>query len=201
MSMNRATAVLAQELEELLSRSTPYSLSSPSFTSPTLYDFVKGLILSTNIIDFIERHLPNGFRADWGQVIDITDGNILSKECDIIIYEGKPYKRIKNRCMDFVLVDKNKVRIVIQVKSSISVVKPEDKDYCRQLSNFVPEIWFLSEACIASSDRRIAKIERDLKSIGYRRFFYFYKIRDNPIKRDIAYKPFIEFINLIKKLK
>ena len=199
--MNRATVVLAQELEELLAKSTPYSLSSPSFGSPTLHDFVKGLILSTNIIAFIEKHIPDGLRADWGQVIDTYDGDILSKECDIIIYEGKPYKRFENRCMDFVLVDKNKARVIIQVKSSISSVQHDDRYYCKELKKFVKEIWYLSEACIASSKRRIRKIRGDLKSIGYRRFFYFYRIADNPVKRVIEYGPYIELVSLIKKLK
>jgi hypothetical protein len=70
MTFTRADAVIAQELDELVSKSSPYALSSPQFGSPTLHDFVKGLILSTNIIEVIDKHLPNGYRADWGQIPD-----------------------------------------------------------------------------------------------------------------------------------
>jgi hypothetical protein len=48
--MARYDDVLAQELNVLIEEATPYSLSSPSFGSPTIHDFVKGLILATNII-------------------------------------------------------------------------------------------------------------------------------------------------------
>jgi hypothetical protein len=102
MKLTRAFEVIVQELVELLAKSTPYSLSSPSFGNPTIHDFVKGLILSTNIIDAIDKHIPNGYRADWGQVIDVGNGDILSKECDIIIYKDKPYKKIENKSMKFV---------------------------------------------------------------------------------------------------
>src|SRR4030042_5371323 len=101
MRATRANAVIAQELDELIAKSPPYSLSTPEFGNPTLHDFVKGLILSTNIIEVIDKHLPKGYSADWGQVID-DDGNTLSKECDIIVYKGTPFKHIKNKSISFV---------------------------------------------------------------------------------------------------
>jgi hypothetical protein len=199
MTFTRADAVIAQELDELVSKSSPYALSSPQFGSPTLHDFVKGLILSTNIIEVIDKHLPNDYRADWGQVID-DDGNTLSKECDVIIYKGKPFKLIKNKSISFVLVNKKQTRIVIQVKSSIQSVTRDSKEYSRELRKFVPELWFITECCWAKSKTRAAKIEKELKKSGYKEFVYFYRMDENSFNKSINYDSFVKFINAIKKL-
>ena len=58
MKLTRADTVIAQELDELIAKSTPFALSSPAFGNPTIHDFVKGLILSTNIIEEIEKTYP-----------------------------------------------------------------------------------------------------------------------------------------------
>lgn len=199
MPITRADDLTIQDLDQLLAKSPPYSMSSPQFGNPTLHDFVKGLILSTNIIEVIDDHIPNGFRADWGQLID-DDGNTLSKECDIIIYEGKPHKPIKNRCISFVLVNKRQAKIVIQVRSSIQSVTKEAKDYCKAVRKFAPEIWFIAECCWAKTERRGSKIEKELKKAGYKHFFYFCRMDDNA-DRTINHKSFLKFIELIKKIR
>lgn len=201
MRPTRADYAIAQELDELLTKSTPYALSSPSFGSPTIHDFVKGLILSTNIIEVIEKHIPNGYRADWGQVIDERDGNAISKECDIIVYKGKPFKTIKNKSITFVLVDKKQTRMVIQVKSSIQSVTNDDKKYCKEIKKFVSEVWYIAECCWAKSKNRVETIKQELKDAGYNQFFYFYRMTEDTLERTIDYEPFIKCINLIKKLK
>jgi len=201
MKETRVNKSIAQELDELVAKSTPYALSSPSFGSPTLHDFVKGLILSTNIIEVIEKHLPNGYRADWGQVINEKDGNILSKECDIIIYNSKPFKTIENKSIRFVIVSKEQVRIVIEVKSSIQSVTSDAKNYCKELKKSVPIIWFIAECCWAKSKTRVNTITSNLKKAGYKHFFYFYRMNDQTLNKIIVYEPFIKFINLIRRMK
>jgi hypothetical protein len=201
MVLTRADALIMQELDELLGKSTPYSLSTPQFGNPTLHDFVKGLILSTNIIEHIDKHIPNGFRADWGQVINVEDGNALSKECDIIIYEGKPYKTIENKSIKFVLVDRKQAKIVIQVRTGIQSVTKESKEYCKEVRKYVPELWFISECCWAKSENRAITIERELKNAGYKQFIYFYRMDENTLNKTINYKSFIKFTNMIKKLR
>lgn len=201
MKVTRAHATIAQELDELIAKSTPYALSSPSFGSPTIHDFVKGLILSTNIIEAIDKHIPNGYRVDWGQVIDEKDGNALSKECDIIIYKGKPFKTIKNKSIAFVLVDKKQIKIVVQVKSGIQSVTSDDKKYCKELKKFVPKVWYIAECCWAKSRSRVNTIRRELKKAGYKQFFYFYRMDDDSLGKTIDYEPFIKLVNLIKNLK
>lgn len=196
----RADAVIAQELDELVGKSSPYSMSSPQFGNPTLHDFVKGLILSTNIIEVIDKHLPNGYRADWGQVIE-DDGNTLSKECDIIIYKGKPFKLIKNKSISFVLVNKKQTRIVIQVKSAIQSVTKDNREYSKELRKFVPELWFIAECCWAKSKTRTAKVEKELKKSGYKEFVYFYRMDENSFNKTINYDSFVKFISAIKRLK
>lgn len=199
---SRYDDAIAQELDTLISKSTPYSLSNPSFGNPTIHDFVKGLILSTNIIEVIDKYIPHGFNADWGQIIDEKSGNALSNEDDIIIYKGPPgCKTIKNKSMKFVLVDKAQARVVIQVRSSIDAVREEDKIYCRNLLKFVPEVWFFAECCWAKNKNTVKAIESKLKKAGYKMFFYFY-IQDEEKKyRHINYDLFIKFIELIKKVR
>lgn len=201
MKWSRASAAIIQELDELIAKSTPYSLSSPSFGNPTIHDFVKGLILSTNIIGVIDSHIPNGFRADWGQVIDVRSGNTLSNECDIIIYKGKPFKALENKSMKFVLANKKHVRIVIQVRSSIESVTVSDKEYCCNLQKLVPEVWFFAECCWAKTKTRSKTIENDLKRAGYKRFFYFYRMNGDKLDKYVDYESFVKFINLIKKIR
>jgi hypothetical protein len=200
--MARYDDAIAQELDVLIGEATPYSLSSPSFGNPTIHDFVKGLILATNIIKVIKKYLPEGYYADWGQIIDKRSGNALSNESDIIIYKGKPgCKTIENQSMRFVLVDKDQARVVIQVKSGIDAVKEEDKKYCKSLSKFVPQVWFFTECCWANSKSRVRDMGKKLKKAGYKQFFYLYSMNDNRNCRCIDYSQFIKFIELIKKIK
>jgi len=200
MSLTRADYAIIQELEELLAKSTPYAMSSPSFGSPTIHYFVKGLVLSSNVIELINKHIPDGYRVDWGQIIDDKDGNVLSKECDIIIYKGKPFKEISNKTIRFVLVSKQSVKIVIEVKSSIQGVTRDIKNYCKELKKFIPEIWLVTECCWAQSKKRALDIKQDLKKAGYNHFFFFYRM-DDKLKKTIEHKIFIDFIRQIKKIK
>lgn len=191
--------LIAQELEELIAKSTPYALS---IGESVIHRFVKGLILSTNIIDEIAKHLARSkhIGVGWGQIID-KKGETLSNECDIIIYKNTPFKEVINQSMRFVLVSIEQAKIVIQVRSSIESVTKDDKTYCKKLKKFVPEVWYISECCWANSKSRVKAIERELKKAGYNQFFYFYRRDANSLERTIDYEPFIKFINLIKKLK
>jgi hypothetical protein len=201
MRLTRVNAAIAQELDELLAKSTPWALSSPELGNPTIHDFVKGLILSTDIISVIDKRIPNGFRVDWGQVIDEKDGNALSKECDIIIYKGQPFKEIDNKCIRFVFVDKNNVKAVIQVKSSLQSITKDIKDYCKALKMFAPEVWFIAECFLAKSTNRAERIRNDLKKAGYDKIFYFYRMDYDSLQKTIDYEPFFKFIDAIRKMK
>lgn len=199
MTITRADAALAQELDELIAKSTPYALSTPSLGTPTFHDFVKGLVLSTNIIEVIDNHIPNGHRADWGQVIE-PDGNILSRECDIIIYRGKPYKLIQNKRMRYVLAVKRQTKVVIQVRSGIDSVSRDDKIYSQDLKRMVPKLWYFAECCWAKTKKRADDIRRDLRGAGYKQFFYLYRMDPDRLKKTMDYKQFIRFVRLVKNI-
>lgn len=203
MTLTRADVVIAQELDELIAKCTPHALSSPSLGTPTFHDFVKGLVLSTSIIELIDRHIPNGYRADWGQVID-ESGNILSRECDIIIYRDKPYKLIENKCMRYVLAHKQQAKIVIQARSAIESVTRDDKIYSRDIRRSVPRLWYMAECCLAKSKARVRTITRDLRAAGYAQFFYLCRVDPDTGQRQIDhedYGQFIRFIHLIKQIR
>jgi len=201
MKLNRVAAAISQELDELISKSTPWALSSPSLGNPTIHDFVKGLILSTNVLEIIDKHIPEGLKANWGQVIDEQDGNALSKECDIIIYKGQPLKTINNKRIHYVLVGKDKAKIVIQVRSGIQSVTADIKEYCKELKRFAPKIWFVAECCWAKGERRANKLKQDLKKAGYECFFYFYIMDYDSLQKTPAYDSFSEFISSIRRIK
>ena len=103
--------------------------------------------------------------------------------------------------MRFVLVDKKQARVVVQVKSGIDAVREDDKKYCKNLSKFVPEVWFFAECCWANNQSRVRNIRNKLKKAGYKHFFYLYSIDDKKSSRHIDQKQFIKFIELIKKIK
>ncbi len=197
--VGRYDELIARELDTLITKSPPYSLSSPKYGNPTLLDFVKGLIIATNVIDVINEYLPNGCHANWGQIIDNKNKDVMSHESDIVIYRGKPgCKMIHNKSMKFALVDKDRAKVVIQVKSSIDSVRDSDRTYCRDLLRFVPEVWYLAECCWA---KKVSNLEKTLKKAGYSRFFYFYKRDEDARIHDVNYHSFLKFIQLIKKIK
>ncbi|MCX6639507.1 MAG: hypothetical protein NTW14_03375 [bacterium] len=199
-TFTRAQTIIAQELDVLLAQSMPTALSSPLFGNPTIHDFVNGLILSSNIIDVIKKHLARNLEVDWGQIID-ENGNTFSKECDIIIYKPMAHKLFDNRTMRYALVYKNDVKVVIQVKSSISSVSKDDRDYCKQLMKFNKNLWYFVDHCIARNSERLKKIESDLCTCGYKMFIYLEAKNESLEQISIGYKPFIKFIEKIKKLR
>jgi len=176
--MTRVEAAIIQDFKVLLESSAPYALSSPSFGSTTLHDFVKGLILSTNLIDLIEKYIPEGNHVEWGQIIDLKGGNSLSKECDIVLYKANPFKRIANKSMRFVIVERAKTRMVIQVKSGIQSLSRDDKQYCRDVRKFAKEVWYFAENCYAGSKARAEKLRKSAKGAGYGEFFYLVRVND-----------------------
>jgi hypothetical protein len=134
------------------------------------------------------------------QIID-NNGNTLSKECDIIIYEGKPFKPIKNKSISFVLVNKDQARIVSEVKSSIQSVTKDTREYSKEIKKIVPEIWFIAECCWAKSKARALRIKRELKKAGYKEFIYLCRIDESTLNRTLNHESFVKFIKSIKKLK
>jgi hypothetical protein len=198
MKITQEDIALIQDYKTLLEESIPYPMSSPSSGKSTFHDFVKGLILSTNIIKLLIRHIPNGYKVDWGQIII---KNHYSKECDIIIYHGKPLREFCNQSMRYVLIEKDKANIVIQVKSSIQSVSKDLKEYCIELKKFVNQVWFIAECCLVNSENRANAIRNDLKKIGYNQSFFFYRRSDESPDRILNEKLFIDFIKLIRNLE
>jgi Domain of unknown function (DUF6602) len=198
--ISRAESIRIREFAALKERVDLYELGSPKWGSPTFHHFVKGLILSSEIISIIKEHLKEGYHADWGQIIDLSDGNVLSSENDIIIYKEKPYKRWKNDTMNFVLVDKSKVVTVIQCSSHIESLTEEHRKYCKNLLKFTPEIWYFAERCWAKGPGRIKQIASNLRKAGYKKFFYLYFISERTLDKEWNETVLFDFVNLIEKI-
>lgn len=201
MKTTRADSLRIAELQALVGKVELYPMSSRAFGSPTLLPFVKGLIFSSEIIEIAREHIKDGFYVDWGQIIDMQNGNLLSRENDIVIYEGKPYKPFQNKTMRFVIVDKSKTRVAIQCTSSIDNISEEHKRYCRDLANFVPEVWYFAECCWAKNEQKIKQIKKKLELVGYSKFFYLYSMDDRSLEKRLNERVLINFIKLIEKIK
>lgn len=186
---------LVEELEGL------WALSSPSYGVPTLHDFVRGLIFSEKMIQIIDTHI-SGYNADWGQIVDVRTGNYLSRECDIIIYKKNPIRVWGKRAIKFVVVENTAARLVIQCSKDITSLPKGHENYCKNVKQFVPEIWYFAE-CYWGSKNQCNVIRKKLKEAGYDRFFHLYRKyeREGEMRKELNYGEWKRFIKLIRSLK
>ncbi len=142
-----------------------------------VFDFVKGLRFSAQLIYVIREWLYQyRLQAHWGQVI-ADNGGVLSPECDVIIHDhghirswndGKP-----DQVMDFKFIKRSTVLVVISCKSLLIAIGKEHRDYCERMKPYVgkTKLWLFSE-CVPKGKE--AKLKRDASDAGYHRFWYLY---------------------------
>ncbi len=195
ISISYDLRAVIEELEGL------WYLSSPSFGLGTLHDFVRGLIFSEKMIQIIDGNLPNGYRADWGQIVDEKTGNYLSKECDIIIYKGSPIRNWGKKAIKFVVIENTKAKLVIQCSTNFNLSK-EHKVYPKNIKIFGPEIWYLAERYWGARNQ-FSLIKNELKKAGYAKFFYLYRMYEKKAEtyKELNYNGWNEFIRSIRSLK
>ena len=175
-------------------------LTSQQAEGKPLHRFVRGLIFSTQLVDFIENNLPNGYHAGWGQLID-DQGEWLSSENDIIVYRGKPEHEWKTTCLKFMLVQASQANVVIQCRAIVRTVDSDLRTYARQLSEFRSRLWLFAECCWAKSAQRCEQIRQDTLSAGYERFFYLYdhSYNSDVTKNYLGWREFREAIRALDK--
>lgn len=176
-------------------------LSSPILGPGTLHNFVRGLIFSEKMLQVISDNCDY-YYADWGQIVDERTGNYLSKECDIIIYKGKPRRKWGEKAIKFVVVESAAAKLVIQCGTDVTSVSKEHKEYPKNIKNFVPEVWYLAERYWGSKNQYNV-IKNKLKRLGYNKFFALYRIYEKKGERHIEpnYRGWDEFIKSIRSLR
>ena len=165
--------------------------------------FVRGLRLSALLIYAIRDLLEgSNLTANWGHIID-EDGQLCSRECDIIIHDTNvPIYRWNgdggnNHVMDFRFIPYSGAKVVVSCKSYL-VTNEIEVDYCIDLKKFVDRVWLFAECCGPRSDE---SIEEAAKKIGYENFWYLYKWSKG--KNDVEETPevWLDFVEVVKALR
>lgn len=197
MESDRLKALRTTGLKALIERLQLYPLTSEWLAEGRLLPFVRGLIFSTYLMDEI-RPFVTKYCLDWGHVID--DDGCLSPEADIIVYDkgGQAYIW-RNETIRFAFVHKRAVRLVIECKASVSQITKDDKTKWERLSEFVPEVWFFAECCVARDPARALKLGSQLADIGFGRFWYLYRWYEYQ-DMNVNEEGWHEFIETITKL-
>lgn len=142
-----------------------------------IFDFVKGLRFSAQLIYFIRERLPaHQIAVDWGQLVS-EDGTSLSPECDIIIHRNGVFKKWNgdrnNPIMNFAFIKSNSVLAIVSCKSYLRSVGKKHTEYIENIRKVAPNkrLWLFAECCAPG---RIGKLKADALSAGYNGFWYLY---------------------------
>lgn len=76
-----------------------------------------GVLTEEVLRDFLKTHLPNTVSVEQGFIIG--DNGMLSKQCDILIYDSQSYAPLY-RVNDIVIVPSDSVVAVVEVKTTIN---------------------------------------------------------------------------------
>jgi len=162
-----------------------------------IHPFVVGLIGSSSLIEEIRRDLSPKYSVKWGQIIS---GDNISKEVDVIIFEGKPFYEWEN--IDYALVPQEQVKAVIEVETNFSTKKLDKyktlfdklKEFFSPQHSFPIYLFFFYNK-IENPQIIDAKIKQ-LKGFGYKDVFILRYVK----KEEYFDDHWIRFINMIKTL-
>jgi len=185
-------ALWNMQLRQLIESLDLYRLSERGKGKP-LHPFVRGLILSSTIINQIRLEVNPKYSVSWGQIMD-NQGQ-LSKEVDVIIYEGRPYQEWRD--IGFVIVPKEEVLAIIEVKT-YSYVSQMKKEY-RGLCNYAEKIYAFTES-YAASKRAYEKYRKTLMKIGFEDVFSLYLWLGDEIK-ELLYEEWYRFLDTMRNAR
>jgi hypothetical protein len=158
--------------------------------------FVRGLRLSSQLVYTVRELLSGtGLTANWGHLLD-SDENLCSCECDVIIHKEGHIRQWNGGIMDFRFIKQEQAIAVISCKSFLRK-SDIDKEYCRDMINYVDKVWLFAECCGPKSVKGISK---KAKELGYEKFWHLYtwsKQTDPEPNRT----GWIDFVKEVEKLK
>ncbi len=165
--------------------------------------FVRGLRFSSLLIYSIRDFLDgSSLTANWGHIID-DDGELCSRECDIIIHKKGQIARWNGdgglHCvMDFRFIEQTEAVAVVSCKSYIQSKSQVEVEYCADLKSYVDRVWLFAECCASGKSGDIA--DKTVEA-GYENFWHLYEWdRENNSVED-SLDSWNDFVQKIKDLK
>jgi len=137
-----------------------------------IHPFVVGLIGSSSLIEEIRRDLSPKYSVKWGQIISSDN---ISKEVDVIIFEGKHF--MNGKTLTMLWSPKRQVKAVIEVETDFGTKKldkyktlfDELKEFFSPQHSFPIYLFFFYNK-IENQQIIDAKIKQ-LKGFGYKDVF------------------------------
>ncbi len=169
----------------------------------TILPFVRGLRFSSLLIYAIREFLHgSGLTASWGHIID-DEGELCSRECDIIIHREGHIMRWNGDgglypVMDFRFIEQSESLAVISCKSYLNHKSQIEVKYCEDLRNYVDRVWLFAECC--PPDKAIEIREKSIE-IGYENFWNLYSWDRNQNTVEDSLNDWNDFVKKVKSLK
>jgi len=159
-------------LRSLVDKLDLFPLTTKFEDHEPLFLFARGLIFSSALIEEIRQDLPRQYNISWGQIM-IGNGS-LSREADIIIYEGNPFHEWKTETMHFALVPKEQVRAEMECCQYFHPTK-HHKKHLNNITKFAPIVFLSSECCWAKQKHLCERRRRKFIEMGYEDTFFLYR--------------------------
>jgi hypothetical protein len=169
----------------------------------TILPFVRGLRFSSLLIYAIREFLHgSGLTASWGHIID-DEGELCSRECDIIIHREGHIMRWNgdgglHPVMDFRFIEQAEALAVISCKSYLNHKSQIEVEYCEDLRNYVDKVWLFAECC--PPDKATEIREKSIE-IGYENFWNLYSWDRNQNTVEDSLNDWNDFVKKVKELK
>ena len=169
----------------------------------TILPFIRGLRFSSLLIYAIREFLHgSGLTASWGHIID-EEGELCSRECDIIIHREGYVTRWNgdgglHPVMDFRFIDQSEALVVISCKSYLKHKSQIEVEYCQDLKKYVKRVWLFAECC--PPDKATEIREKSIE-IGYENYWNLYAWNRDKNTVEDSLNDWSDFVQKIKELK
>lgn len=169
----------------------------------TILPFIRGLRFSSLLIYAIRDLLHgSGLTANWGHIID-DEGELCSRECDIIIHKEGYVARWNgdggaNHVMDFKFIEQSEALVVVSCKSYLQHKSHIEVEYCADLMNYVNRIWLFAECCPPD---KAAEIREKSIEIGYENFWNLHSWDREQNTVEDSLNDWNDFVKKVKSLK
>jgi hypothetical protein len=176
---------------------TPVDAIGEGDQSNRVLPFVQGLYFSALIIYALRECLGEpGIEVSWGHLLD-TEGEYISRECDIIVHRKDRHafrwNGHEHPVMDFRFIPCDQALAVVSCKSFLQL-KHLDRKYPRQMEPFAQKIALFAECCKGTE---LDRLKKAALNCGYMGMWYVYTRTESGVNtRDPAV--WLDFLKAIK---
>ena len=179
-------------LERLIKSMDLYPLTQIKGRKGSLHPFVSGLLLSSSIMEELNRVIHDNLRLGWGQIL--SEDDTLSGEIDIMAFHGKPLYHWDN--VGFSIVNKDNVEFIIEVKGWMSSYKGLESAFSG-LSEFCQQVFLIIFQTSNRMNKIISRAER-LKQFGFKDVFHIIRWEKNGDSQSRACALYEDWYRLMK---